>query len=154
MIQLDATDIRLINELQTDSKQSIKQLAEKINLSITPTHERIKKIEASGIIKKYVAILDHEKVGKKFTVFCQVTLIKHQESSFKEFEKYIEPFEEIQEVSYIAGNYDYLLKIVLNDMKDYQDFIMRKISQLKVISNIQSSFVINQIKTETKISLE
>ena len=70
------------------------------------------------------------------------------------FEKYIEPFNEIQEVSYIAGSYDYLLKIVLNDMKDYQDFIMRKISQLKVISNIQSSFVINQIKTETKINLE
>lgn len=154
MIQLDATDIRLINELQKDSKQSIKQLSEKINLSITPTHERIKKIEASGIIKKYVALVDPELVGKKLTVFLQVTLIKHQESSFKEFEKYIAPFDEIQEVSYIAGSYDYLLKIVLSDMKDYQEFIMRKISQLKVISNVQSSFVINQIKNETKISLK
>lgn len=153
MTQLDATDLLLIEELQKDSKQSIKQLSEKINLSITPTHERIKKIEASGIIKKYVAIVDPELVGKKLTVFCQVTLIKHQDASFKEFEAYIEPFDEIQEVSYIAGSYDYLLKIILNDMKDYQDFILRKISRLKIISNIQSSFVINQIKNETKIKL-
>ncbi|WP_274475439.1 Lrp/AsnC family transcriptional regulator [Mangrovimonas aestuarii] len=151
MIQLDDTDRILINELQKDSKQSIKQLAKKVNLSITPVHERLKKIEASGIIQKYVAIVNPELVNKNLIVYCQVTLRKHQESDFKTFEKYIETLDDILEVSYIAGNYDLLLKILLKDMKEYEEFILRKMSQLDIISNVQSSFVIRQIKNETKI---
>ncbi|RKR13053.1 Lrp/AsnC family leucine-responsive transcriptional regulator [Maribacter vaceletii] len=154
MQTLDAIDKKLLNELQEDGKQSIKQLAQKVNLSITPTHERIKRIEASGIIKKYVALIDPESININLVVYCQVTLAKHQEDYFKEFEAYINTLEEVQEVCYIAGAYDYLLKIVLRDMKEYQEFILDKISQLKIVSNLQSSFVIRQLKDETKIKIK
>lgn len=153
MHQLDDVDKKLLDELQKDCKQSIKQLAAKINLSITPTHERIKKMEVNGIIDKYVALLNLETVDKSLIVYCQVTLIKHQESAFKEFEKYMSKIEEIVEVSYIAGVYDFLLKIVLKDMNEYQDFVLKRLSQLEVISNIQSSFVMKQVKNTTKIKL-
>ncbi|MGG6229948.1 Lrp/AsnC family transcriptional regulator [Tenacibaculum sp. SDUM215027] len=153
MHQLDDVDKKLLDELQKDCKQSIKQLASKVNLSITPTHERIKKMEVNGIIDKYVALLNLETVDKSLIVYCQVTLIKHQESAFKEFEKYMSKIEEIIEVSYIAGVYDFLLKIVLKDMNEYQDFVLKRLSQLEVISNIQSSFVMKQVKNTTKIKL-
>ncbi len=150
---LDHIDLKLINELQTDSKQSIKQLAAKVNLSITPTHERIKRMESNKVIDKYVAIVKPETLGKSLIVYCQVTLVKHQEVFFKEFENYVADIDEIVEVSYIAGAYDFLLKIILNDMSHYQDFVMKKISQLEIISNIQSSFIIKQTKNTTKISV-
>lgn len=153
MYQFDHIDLKLIEELQMDSKQSIKQLAAKINLSITPTHERIKRMEANGVIEKYVAIVKPETLGKSLIVYCQITLVKHQEMFLKEFENYVADIDEIVEVSYIAGAYDFLLKIILNDMSDYQNFVMKKISQLDIISNIQSSFVIKQTKHTTKISV-
>lgn len=152
MYQLDSIDLKLIDELQEDSKQSIKQLASKVNLSITPTHERIKKIEANGIIEKYVAIVNPEALGKTLVVYCQVTLVKHQEVFFKQFEEYVAEIPEIVEVSYIAGAYDFLLKLILKDMTDYQNFVTKKISQLEIISNLQSSFIIKQSKNTTKIT--
>lgn len=154
MQQLDQIDIELLNELQNDCKQSIKQLADKINLTITPTHERIKKLESNGIIDKYVALLSPEAINKNLTVYCQVTLIKHQENSFKRFEDYVSKIDEIIEVSYIAGSYDFLLKVVLKDMNEYQNFVLKKISQLDIISNIQSSFIIKQVKNTTKVNLK
>ncbi len=154
MQNLDKIDKRLINELQKDSKQSIKQLAQKVNLSITPTHERIKRIESSGIIKKYVALVAPELVDINLVVYCQVTLAKHQEDYFEEFEAFVDGLDEVQEVCYIAGGYDYLLKIVVKDMKEYQEFVLKKIAQLKTVSTMQSSFVIRQSKDETRIKLK
>lgn len=154
MQTLDSIDHKLIKELQKDCKQSVKQLADKVNLSITPTHERIKKIESAGIIKKYVGLVDANIVGKNLIVYCQVTLVKHQEKYFNQFEKYVDQIDEIMEVSYIAGDYDFLLKILLRDMVEYQDFVVKKISQLDIISNIKSSFIIKQVKNTTEISLE
>lgn len=153
MNQLDSVDKKILEELQKDCKQSIKQLASKVNLSITPTHERIKKMEVSGVIDKYVALLNLETIDKSLIVYCQVTLVKHQESAFKEFEEYMAKLDEIIEVSYIAGVYDFLLKVVLKDMNEYQDFVLKKLSQLEVISNIQSSFVMKQVKNTTKIKM-
>lgn len=150
-IKLDEIDLKLIDELQLDGKQSIKQLAQKVNLSITPTHERIKKIEASGVIEKYVAVVNPVLLGKSLMVYCHVTLVKHQESYFKEFEDYMNKLDEIVEVVYLTGTYDYLLKVALKDIADFENFIMSKISRLEIISNIQSSFVIKQIKKINKI---
>lgn len=152
MHSLDTIDLQLLEELQKDSKQSIKQLAHKVNLSITPTHERIKRMEANGIIDKYVAIVNPTSLGKNLIVYCQVTLVKHQEAYFKEFEEYVANIDEIVEVSYIAGTYDFLLKLILKDMNDYQNFVIKNISQLEIISNIQSSFVIKQTKNTIKIT--
>ncbi|MGJ5643289.1 Lrp/AsnC family transcriptional regulator [Formosa sp. S-31] len=146
MIKLDDIDYKLIEALERDGKQSIKQLAEGVNLSITPVHERIKKLEASGVINKYTAVIDYNKLGKTLVVYCQVTLNSHQEEPFKAFEAYINTLDDVVEANYIAGTYDLLLKILLKDMNEYQEFVLRKLSKLSIISNIQSSFVIKNIK--------
>ena len=146
MTLLDPIDKKLLFELQIDSKQSIKQLAEKVNLSVTPVHERIKKLESSGIIKNYAAVIDPKLLGKQLLVYCQVTLVNHQGKLFEEFEEYVANLEEVLEASYIAGSYDFLLKLLLDDMDAYQNFVVHKISQLEIISQIKSSFVIRTIK--------
>ncbi|QDO95433.1 Lrp/AsnC family transcriptional regulator [Formosa sediminum] len=146
MIKLDAIDFKLIEALQKDSKQSIKQLAEGVNLSITPVHERIKKLESSGVIHGYTAIIDYSKLGKTLIVYCQVTLTTHQDEPFRKFEAYVNTLEDVIEANYIAGTYDVLLKILLNDMNEYQEFILKRFSKMTIVSHIQSSFVIKNIK--------
>lgn len=144
MQNFDSTDMKLLDELQTDCKQSIKQLAEKINLSMTPTHERIKKLESSGIIENYTAVVNPSLLGRKLTVYFRVTLAKHQEDYFKKFEEFVWTLDEVVEMTYLTGHSDYMLKVVLRDMLDFEEFTKRKISRLDIISNIQSSFVISQ----------
>ena len=146
MINLDNIDIKLITELQLDCKQSIKQLSQKVNLSITPTHERIKKLEASGIIEKYAAVINPVLLGKELTVYLSVTLTKHQEEYFNKFENFVSTLDEVIELIYLTGTFDYLLKIAVKDMAAFENFLIRKISRLDIISNVQSSFVIHQIK--------
>lgn len=151
---LDNIDLILLNELQKDGKQSIKKLAEKVNLSITPVHERIKKMETTGIITKYVAIVDAAALGRQLIAYCQVKLTSHQEHLFGQFEEYIKELDEVLEASYMAGNYDFLLKVVLNDMQDYQNFVVNKIAKLNIISNISSAFVLKPIKATSMIKME
>ena len=140
MITFDQIDLILLDELQRDSKQSVKELARKVNLSITPVHERIKKL-----------VVNPDALGKNLIAYCQVKLIRHQENLFEEFENYVKSLEEVQEASYMAGSYDFLLKLILRDMKDYQNFVVHKISKLDIISNIQSAFVIQNIKNTSMI---
>ena len=151
MYVLDQTDLQLLDELQQDSEQSIKQLAEKVKLSITPVHERVKKLEQMGIIQKYVAVVNPKALGKKLVAYCQVKLLRHNGELFGEFENYISTLDEVLEASYMAGAYDFLLKLVLNDMEEYQTFVVHKISKLEIIANIQSSFVIQEIKNTSMI---
>lgn len=151
MYTLDQIDLMILDELQQDGKQSIKKLAEKVNLSITPVHERIKKLEQLGVIENYVATVNPKLLGKKLVAYCQVKLLRHQGELFEEFERYIRTLDEVLEASYMAGAYDFLLKLVLNDMEEYQNFVVHKISKLEIISNIQSSFVIQEIKNTSMI---
>nr|WP_314288626.1 Lrp/AsnC family transcriptional regulator [uncultured Capnocytophaga sp.] len=151
MYSLDRIDLLILEELQKDSKQPVKNLAEKVGLSITPIHERVKRMESLGIIQNYVAVVDPKALGKKLVAYCQVKLLRHNGELFEEFEKYISTLDEVLEASYMAGAYDFLLKLVLNDMEEYQNFVVHKISKLEIISNIQSSFVIQEIKNTSMI---
>ena len=151
MYSLDRIDLLILEELQKDSKQPVKNLAEKVGLSITPIHERVKRMESLGIIQNYVAVVDPKALGKKVVAYCQVKLLRHNGELFEEFEKYISTLDEVLEASYMAGAYDFLLKLVLNDMEEYQNFVVHKISKLEIISNIQSSFVIQEIKNTSMI---
>ena len=151
MYTLDQTDFLLLDELQRDSKQSIKKLAEKAKLSITPVHERVKRLETLGVIQRYTAIVTPKALGKKLIAYCQVKLLRHNGELFEEFERYISTLDEVLEASYMAGGYDFLLKLVLNDMEEYQNFVVHKISKLEIIANIQSSFVVQEIKNTSII---
>lgn len=149
----DHTDIKLLSLLQEDSKQTTKSLANQLGLSTTAVYERIKRLERSGVIRKYVALLDKEKISRNFTAFCQVRLTQHVKPFVLQFEKQVMQLQEVSECHHISGDHDYLLKIHVNDMKEFREFIVGKLTALDNIGSTQSSFVINEVKYTTAIDL-
>lgn len=149
----DRTDLDLLNFLQNDAKLSVKVLAQKVNLSPTPVYERIKKLEKEGYIKKYVAIIDKEKLGKGLIVFCNVSLKQHTKDIGTQFIKDIMLVDEITECYNISGDYDFLLKILVKDMKHYQDFVINVLGAINNIGSVHSRFVIGEIKNSYSISV-
>ncbi|WP_158729084.1 MULTISPECIES: Lrp/AsnC family transcriptional regulator [unclassified Flavobacterium] len=150
---MDETDKKILMLLQQNAKLNTKEIAEKVNLSVSPTFERIKKLEQKQYIKKYVALLDGIKIGKSISVYCQVTLAIHSRELIDDFKTQINTLPEIMGCFHVSGNYDFLLKIVVNDMNEYQKFIIDKLSVIKGISNVQSSFVMEEIKNDIAYSL-
>ncbi|MFV8346689.1 Lrp/AsnC family transcriptional regulator [Flavobacterium sp. ZB4P13] len=150
---MDATDKKILMLLQQNAKLNTKEIAEKVGLSVSPTFERIKKLEQKQYIKKYVALLDGTKIGKSISVYCQVTLAVHSRELIDDFKKQINELPEIMGCFHVSGNYDFLLKIAVNDMNEYQKFIIDKLSVIKGISNVQSSFVMEEIKNDIAYTL-
>ncbi|WP_108805400.1 Lrp/AsnC family transcriptional regulator [Aquimarina sp. Aq107] len=143
---MDKTDRSILNLLQKDGKITIKEIAERLNLTTTPIFERVKKLEREGYIKSYKAILDRKKAGLQLMVFCNVTLNLHQTDYLKKFEKDIQQFPEVVECYHVAGMFDYLIKIYAEDMESYQHFLSNKLASLENISKVQSSFVMTEVK--------
>ncbi len=152
-MKLDQTDKKLINLLQFDSKQTTKQLSHQLNLSVTAIYERIKKLERKGIIKKYVALVDKEKIDKSFLVFCHIKLIQHSKTFLSNFEKEVLKLEEVSECFHVTGDYDYILKIYVSSMNAYRDFMVTKLTTIKHIGSTHSTFTISEIKNATAIVL-
>ncbi|MCF6182794.1 Lrp/AsnC family transcriptional regulator [Lutibacter sp.] len=147
MISLDHIDLTILNILQLNSKANIKEIALKVGLTQTPTYERIKRLEKLGVIEKYVAIIDKTKIGFTIEVFCQVTLQVHSKKLIIKFENAVLKIDEVMECFHVAGNYDYLLKVIVKDMKSYQLFLKNKLSVLDSVSNVQSTFVLSATKS-------
>lgn len=150
---MDDIDRRILMQLQKNSKQNTKEIASKVGLSVTPTYERIKKLEQQGIIASYVALLDRSKIEKKIVAFCQITLSKHQKTLNDKFNNDILLLPEIMECHRVSGNYDYLLKVVVDDITDFHEFINEKLSTVEGISTIHSSFLLNSVKDNTAFNL-
>ena len=146
MYKIDEIDGQILKILQKNAKASTKEIAFKVGLSTTPVYERIKRLEKKGVITHYSAILDKEKIGFGLTVFCQVSLQTHTKSLIEKFEIAINNMDEIHDVYHVAGSFDYLLKVVLKDNRQYHDFVIDKLSQLNIINNVQSNFVLNKTK--------
>lgn len=153
MYKLDKTDIQILTFLQNDSKLTNKEIAAQLNLTTTPVYERIKKMEREGVIDKYVALINPNKVGLQLVAFCNVSLKEHSNVFISKFESEITTFSEVSECYHIAGMYDYLLKIVISDMAGYQNFITNKLASLENIGKVQSSFVMTKIKQSTVVQL-
>jgi Lrp/AsnC family leucine-responsive transcriptional regulator len=151
---MDAIDKRILMVLQEDAKANIKMIAEKSGLSVSPTFARIKKLEQLGYIKKYVALLDEVKIGKSIQVFCQVTLSIHSKEVIDNFKKQIAKLHDVMGCYHVSGNYDFLLKIAVKDMNEYQQFAVEKLSVIEGISNVQSTFVLEEIKNEVAHKLQ
>jgi DNA-binding Lrp family transcriptional regulator len=150
---LDKIDKKILTLLQRNSKANIKEIGLKIGLTQTPTYERIKRMEKSGIIQKYIAVLNKEKVGYNVEVFCQVRLLVHSKKLIIKFEKAVDKIDEVTECFHVAGNYDYLLKVLVKDMKSYQFFLKNKLSVLDSVANVQSTFVMTSTKKNTVLKL-
>jgi Lrp/AsnC family leucine-responsive transcriptional regulator len=148
---LDTTDKKLINLLQNNCKQTTKQLSLQLNLSVTAVYERIKKLEKECIIKKYVALLNKNKIEKSFLVFCHIKLIQHSKEFVTTFEREILKLEEVSECFHVSGDYDYILKIYVKDMDEYRDFMVTKLTAIKYIGSTHSTFAIEEVKNTTTI---
>ena len=146
--QLDETDIKLLRLLQEDSKMTTKELALKVNLSTTPVFERIKRLENEGYIKKYIAVLDADKLERGFLVFCSVKLKQMNRDIANDFVSVIKGIPQVTACYNIAGEFDYLLTISAPDMKYYNDFVINVLGTIESIGSIQSTFVMKEIKHE------
>ncbi len=154
MIKLDETDVRLLNALQKDAKANTKELCDKLHLSKTPVYERMRRLEKEGAIKGYSAIIDNKKVGLPLVVFCNVSLAVHDDEHIERFKKDISEIEEIMECYSTGGFYDFLLKIVLKDLDEYNTFVFEKLTKVHGIVKMQSSFVLSEIKHKTELNIK
>lgn len=152
--KFDKTDAEILNMLQRNAKLTNKEIASELNLTTTPVYERIKRLEKDGLINRYVAIVDQKRVGLPLTAFCHVSLKSISGNSMEEFEQNIEGVLEINECHYIAGAFDYLLKIIIADMPSFQVFLKEKIATLPNIRQVQSSFVMTTVKEDTSVFLQ
>ena len=143
---LDSVDIQILRCLQQDARMTIKDLSREVNLSASPVFERIKRMEREGYIKRYVTVLDAEKLHKGFIVFCSVRLSPLNKKVAEEFCKIIQDIPEVTECYNISGHYDYLLKVHSPDMKYYQEFILNTLGQLSMLGSLESTFVMEEVK--------
>lgn len=150
---LDETDIRILRELQANARLPYKELGSLVNLSSTPVFERVKRLERDGYIKRYVTILDAEKLNKGFVVFCSVKLSPLNKKVAQEFCDTIRDIPEVTECYNISGQYDYLLKVHAPDMKYYQEFILNILGELPMLGSLTSTFVMEEIKNQFGVSL-
>lgn len=153
MIPLDSIDKKLLHFLQKDSKQTNKELSHKLNLSVTAVYERIKKLERGGIISKHVALLDKKKVHKNFVTFCSIKLVQHSKDYVIDFEKQVTKLDEVLECYHISGDYDYLLKVIVADMDEFREFMVKKLTTISHIGSTHSAFMINEVKHTTAIKM-
>ena len=145
-LALDTIDLQILRALQENARLTTKELAAKVNLSTTPVFERMKRLEKGGFIKKYVAVLDAEKLGKGFTVFCSVKLKQMNRKVARDFISVIRDIPQVAECYNISGEYDYMLKIQAADMKYYNEFIINVLGTIDSIGSILSTFVMDEIK--------
>ncbi len=150
---VDEIDKKILRLIQENAQITIKEISQAINLSITPIHDRIKKLENEGVIEKYVTILNKKKIGKTLMVFCQVTLIKQTHDTSEEFNQAIMQLPEVLECHFVSGTSDYLLKIVVPDMESYHEFHQKKLSMIPTVSLIHSFFVMSEVKNTTVLDL-
>lgn len=150
---MDTLDKQLIQLLQEDCKKTTKQYADQLQLSKTAVYERIRRLERMGIITDYVALVDKQKVNRDFTVLCHVRLVQHTKENVLKFEREVLKLEEVSECFHVGGDYDYILKIHVEDMKSYREFMVTKLTAINNIGNTQSSFVISEVKNRPSVHI-
>lgn len=151
--KLDKVDLQILRILQENSRLTTKELAAKVSLSSTPVFERLKRLETNGYIKKYIAILDADKLNQGFMVFCKVKLQRVNYDIATEFARIIANIPEVTECYNISGSFDYLLKIHAPDMKYYQSFILNVLGRIEYLASLESVFVMDVIKHEYNVHI-
>ncbi len=152
-MNLDATDKKLLMLLQKDSRRTTKELSLKLNLSVTAVYERVKKLEREGIISNYVALLDHKKVQRAFGVLCHIKLVQHTKEYLTKFEQEVKKLDEVLECYHVSGDYDYILKIYVDNMDAYREFMVTKLTTIQHIGSTHSIFMIGEVKNTNVIGL-
>lgn len=153
MATLDDIDMQILKTLQKNAKLTTKELADAVHLTPTPVFERQKRLEKRGYIKKYVAILDPEKLNQGLLVFCKVKLTQINHEIADAFVRRIQRIPEVTECYNTSGSYDYLLKVRAKDMKQYQEFVLTKLGDIENVGAIESTFVMSEVKQNYGINI-
>ena len=144
--KLDKVDLQILRTLQENARLTTKELAAQVSLSSTPVFERLKRLEREGYIKKYIAVLDADKLNQGFVVFCNVKLRRMNKDIAMEFTRIIQNIPEVTECYNSSGSYDYLLKIHAPNMKYYQEFIINVLGTIDSLGSLESMFVMDEVK--------
>lgn len=152
-IDLDATDIRILRELQKDASLSNVELAARVNLSPSPCLARVKNLEKQGVVSRRVALLDAGKLGLKVVVFIQITLDKQRRDNLDEFERAITSLPPVMECYLMSGDSDYLLRVIVPDVEALQRLIVEQITRIPGVASVRSSFALKQIFYSTALPL-
>ncbi|MBQ6188646.1 MAG: Lrp/AsnC family transcriptional regulator [Bacteroidaceae bacterium] len=153
MDALDKTDLQILRTLQRNAKLTTKELADAVHLTPTPVFERLKRLERQGYIKKYVAVLDPDKLNRGLLVFCKVKLKQINSEIADDFTRRIQHLPEVSECYNTSGNYDYLLKIRAADMHEYQQFLLNKLGTIESLASLESTFVMSEVKQTNGINI-
>ena len=153
MDTLDQTDLKILRILQQNARLTNKELAAQVNLSTTPVCERLKRLERNGYIKKYVAVLDAEKLNRGFIVFCNVKMRRLSKEIARDFMERMLNIPEVTECYNISGQFDYMLKIHAPDMRYYQEFVLNQLGTIENLGSLESTFVMDTVKLEYGIGV-
>lgn len=152
--KLDEIDIKILTLLQENSRLTNKEIASAIHLSPTPTFERVKRLEREGYIEKYMAVLNAEKLNRGFIAFCYISMKQHTYDNSQRIMEAVQKIPEIVECYNISGDYDFLLKIYVSDMKAYQQFVLKILGDIDCIGSLNSSFVLGEVKNSHQLVID
>ncbi len=153
MKSLDDIDRKILGVLQTDSRISIQELAERVGLSPSPCHRRVKLLEEKGIITRYIAMVDQRAVGLPVSVFISIKLERQKEEDLDRFGRAISGWREVLECYLMTGQRDFMLRVVVSDLDAYERFLKEKLTRLDGVASIESSFALGQIKYSSALPL-
>lgn len=148
---LDATDRRILSALIADGRLTNSDLAEKVGLSPSPCWSRVKRLEADGIIERYVAVLDHSALGLRDIVFVEVSLAKHDTQVLERFGQAVARIPEVIEANLVTGEYDYLIKVAVADTADYERFLREHLYKIEGIRQTRSTFSLRALKRAVSV---
>jgi Lrp/AsnC family leucine-responsive transcriptional regulator len=146
VLPLDEKDKAILRYIQSNAKATVREIAASIHLSTTPVHERIKRMEDEGVILQYATLLNHARINKGLMAICYISLKEHNKKSGGKFIKAIQEMPEVIEFYIISGAFDFMLKVVSENMDDYYNFHVNKLGQVENIAQVQSTFIMGTIK--------
>jgi len=151
--QLDSVDLKILAALQRDSSLTNVELARRVHLSPSPCLARVKALQKTGIIRRYVALVDPEAVGLGVSVFISISLREQNTAALAEFERRIEACDEVMECYLMTGDADYLLRVVVPDIRALERFVLDRLSPIPGVEKIRSSFTLKQVRYKTELPL-
>lgn len=149
--ELDDVDYSILRALKANARLSIRELAAKVHRSPTPVFERMRRLETEGVIKSYSAVIDMEKLGRGFVVFCNVSLKHINTSIHVDFARMVNEMSEVVECYNVSGSFDYMLKVQVPDMKAYRKFVTDRLGNIDILESVHSVFVMETVKLDNKI---
>ncbi len=152
--KIDLIDSKILELLQKDGRMTVKELANRLGRSTTPIFERVKKLEASGIIDHYAAVVDADKLGKRLYAFAHISLKDHSKELVEKFTHEIIKIPQVQECHYVTGDSDFILKILLNDMEKYREFMMDQLFDMSNIAKVESFLSLSVLKKSNFVTID